>query len=328
MSDKTKFSFSRAINSLLKRNCLLDAEALFDAEIRRRTESTETLRQLRANLMPADLSFYAPVISRVRRSVDASGTGSGIIAKEDIGPFSDLLQWSATLSQGAEVLTNVQGDLSAGVSTALPAPSWLAETGPASETEQSFSKLELKPKRISAKITVSSMLLSASPDAEALITGDLGKSLSNQLDRAVLYGAGGLQPLGIANHPDTHKIAFDATWWGNLTELEYQCATADVSELYYGEIVSPLVRRELKRTVVTNGGTDPIWSQLPRALSSNVVTGAQAFGGCWDSCVIASWALEVIVNPFSQAHLGKVEIVGHLFCDVGLRYPKAFGVIA
>jgi hypothetical protein len=57
MSDRTKFSFSRAINSLLKRNCLLDAEAVFDNEIRRRAESTEVLHQLRANLLPNDLSF-------------------------------------------------------------------------------------------------------------------------------------------------------------------------------------------------------------------------------------------------------------------------------
>jgi hypothetical protein len=76
------------------------------------------------------------------------------------------------------------------------------------------------------------MLLSASPGAEALITADLGKALSNQLDRAVLCGAGSLQPLGIANHPDTHKIAFDATWWGNLTESQYQCASTDVSERF------------------------------------------------------------------------------------------------
>lgn len=129
------------------------------------------------------------------------------------------------------------------------------------------------------------MLLSASPDAEALITGDLGKALSNQLDRAVLYGSGGVQPLGIAGHPDSHKITFDPTWWQNLTELEYQCATADVSELLFGYIVSPIVRRELRRTMVSNGGTDPIWGELPNPISSNVVTGNQAFGGCWDSCV-------------------------------------------
>jgi hypothetical protein len=49
MSYKTGFSFTRAINSLLKRGSLLDAEGQFDAEIRKRAESTEVLRQFRAS---------------------------------------------------------------------------------------------------------------------------------------------------------------------------------------------------------------------------------------------------------------------------------------
>ena len=329
MSYKNQFSFTRAINSLLKRGSLLDAEGLFDAEIRRRLESTEQLQQLRVSTLPNTLSFYAPVVPRARRDVSAGAGGAGVISKEEVGPFSDLLQYSATIRQGAQLLTNVQGDLSAGVSASLPAPSWVTETGAAPDTDQVFTKLDLKPKRVSAKIIVSSMLLSASPDAEALIAGDLGKSLSNQLDRSVLYGTGGVQPLGIANHPDSHKIAFDAAaWWQNLTELEYQILLADVSPLQYGEIASPLTARELKRVVCGSGSSELIWWKLTNPLASNVVNTNAIFAGCWDSCVIAVWALEVIINPYSQAHVGRVEIVGNLYSDVGLRYPKAFGVIS
>jgi hypothetical protein len=36
MSYKDQFSFTRTINSLLKHGSLLDAEGLFDAEVRRR----------------------------------------------------------------------------------------------------------------------------------------------------------------------------------------------------------------------------------------------------------------------------------------------------
>jgi len=87
--------------------------------------------------------------------LSAGAGGAGVVAKEDIGPFSDLLQWSATVRQGAQLLTNVQGNLSAGVSASLPAPSWVSETGPAPDTDQVFTKLDLKPKRVSAKIIVS-----------------------------------------------------------------------------------------------------------------------------------------------------------------------------
>jgi hypothetical protein len=66
MSYKNQFSFTRAINSLL----------------------------------PNTLSFYAPVVPRVRRDVSAGAGGAGVVAKEDIGPFSDLLEYSATVRQG------------------------------------------------------------------------------------------------------------------------------------------------------------------------------------------------------------------------------------
>jgi HK97 family phage major capsid protein len=168
MSDKQRFSFSRAIDSLIRRNCLLDNEAIFDNEIRRRLESTEALQQLRASALPNTLSFYAPILPRTRRDVSAASGGAGVVAKEDIGPFSDLLQWSTTVRQGAQLLTNVQGDLSAGVSASLPAPSWVSETGAAPERDPTFVKLDLKPKRVSAKIVVSSMLLSASPECGSL----------------------------------------------------------------------------------------------------------------------------------------------------------------
>jgi Phage capsid family len=225
------------------------------------------------------------------------------------------------LSQGAQLLTNVQGDLSAGVSTSLPAPSWVTETGAAPDTDQTFTKLDLKPKRVSAKITVSSMLLSASPDAEALITADLGKALSNQLDRAVLYGAGGLQPLGISANANCHKIPFDAAaWWQNLTELEYQCSLADVSMAQYGEIASPLTARELKRTVCGSGSTDLVWRVLtnlfrPMRFSPVVGIVAQSQAGHW------KLSSTLLVKPIPAG--SKSWVISFVMSDCDIRKPLA-----
>jgi hypothetical protein len=188
----------------------------------------------------------------------------------------------------------------------------------------------IEPKRISGKVIVSSLLISMSPDAETVIAADLGRSLSSQLDRAIYYGSGtNDQPLGIAAHPATHKISFDlAAWWQNLTELEALCCLADVSENHFGFVTSPVVRRELKRTVCGSGSTELIWPQLTRPLSSNVINTTAVFAGSFDNLLINSWALEIQANPFTFAEQGKVEITGHLFCNFAFRKPTAFGVIA
>jgi hypothetical protein len=134
---------------------------------------------------------------------------------------------------------------------------------------------------------------------------------------------------GIAAHPNTHKIAFDAvSWWQNLTELENLCCLADVSENFFGYVTSPVIRRDLRRSVCGSGSTELIWPQLTRPLSSNVINTTAVFAGCFDNLLIVAWALEVFVNPFTFAPEGKVEITGHLFCNFSFRKPSAFGVIA
>jgi HK97 family phage major capsid protein len=112
-------------------------------------------------------------------------------------------------------MTNAVGTAYLGMVSSSPAPSWVPETGPIGDTDPSFAGVTIEPKRISGKVIVSSMLLSMRPDAEALITADLGRSLSSQLDKAIYFGTGTNDlPLGIAAHPKTHKIAFDAAaWW-------------------------------------------------------------------------------------------------------------------
>ena len=44
--------------------------------------------------------------------------------------------------------------------------------------------------------------------------------------------------------------------------------------------------------------------------------------------VIGIWAADVIVNPFTRATGGMVELVLDLFCSVAIRRPEAFGIIS
>ena len=330
MPTKSEFSFIRSLRSAIKTGTLVDEDLIFSNEIERRVQSTESLRSVRGSgLMAGARSFFCPINFAHRAVTTAPGSGGGIVDKSYL-QFSDLLSYSTAIQQGAQTINNAIGTAYLGMVSSLPAPSWLPETGPIGDTDPSFAGVVIAPKRISGKVIVSSMLLSMSPDAEALITTDLGRSLSSQLDRAIYYGTGANdQPVGIASHPNTHKIPFDAlNWWQNLTELENLCCLADVSEAFFGNVTSPTVRRELKRTVCGSGSTDLIWSQLTRPLSSNVINTTALFGGCFDNLLIISWALEVMVNPFTFAPEGKVEITGNLFCNFSFRKPTAFGVIA
>ena len=272
MPTKSEFSFIRALRSAIKTGTLVDDDLILSNEIERRVQSTESLRFLRGSGLPAGArSFFCPINFAGRRAISAGSGGAGIVDKNYL-QFSDLLSYSTAIQQGAQTMTNAVGTAYLGMVSSLPAPSWLPETGPVGDTDPSFAGVVIEPKRVSGKVICSSMLLSMSPDAEALITADLGRSLSSQLDRAIYYGTGANdQPLGIAAHPNTHKIAYDPAWWQQLTELESLCCLADVSENFFGYVTSPVVRRELKRTVCGSGSTELIWPQLIWPLSSNVI---------------------------------------------------------
>jgi hypothetical protein len=209
----------------------------------------------------------------------------------------------------------------------VPQPSWVDEGSAPAQGDPVFSKLLLSPKRVSANIDVSSTLLTA-PDAEQLLINDLGKSLSGQLDRAVYHGAGGNAPTGIVTDPNTHKIVHSADWWVDLAQAERLTAEADVGELYQSFAVNPAGRETFRQATAT-GGLETIWSELlPKVVCTNAIQGLNVFCGCWDSCVIGVWVLEIIVNPFSRAEYGLVQLAGNLYCDVGLRYPTAFAVVS
>jgi hypothetical protein len=197
MPTKSEFSFIRSLRSAIKTGTLIDEDLIFSNEIERRVQSTESLRYLRGSGLPGGArSFFCPINFAHRAVTTAPGSGAGIVDKNYL-QFSDLLSYSTAIKLGAQSLSNAVGTAYLGMVSSLPNPSWVAETAPIGDTDPTFAGVVIAPKRISGKVIVSSMLLSMSPDAEALITADLGRSLSSQLDRAIYYGTGANdQPLG------------------------------------------------------------------------------------------------------------------------------------
>jgi HK97 family phage major capsid protein len=166
-------------------------------------------------------------------------------------------------------IDNAVGNVNLSTVTSLPAPSWITEVAPVQDSDPVFSQVILTPKRLSAKIRVSKELLVASPDAERLISADLGRALSRQLNQTILYGGGALGPVGIATHPATNKVAISATpVWDQYCSARALCAAADVSLANFGEIVSPSAAQAFRNSPAVNIS---IWNSLERPIESNVV---------------------------------------------------------
>jgi hypothetical protein len=69
--------------------------------------------------------------------------------------------------------------------------SWQPETGPGTDTDQSFDSFTLIPKRITASTILSrQLILQSSPDIEAFIANDLANAIGVTVDTAALNGTG------------------------------------------------------------------------------------------------------------------------------------------
>ena len=71
-------------------------------------------------------------------------------------------------------------------------------------------------------------------------------------------------------------------------------------------------------------------SLLTNPQSSPEITDNKCFAGCWNNMTFCLWGrgVEVLVDPFTLSGSNQTRLIASLFCDVGVRYPGAFGVTA
>jgi hypothetical protein len=98
----------------------------------------------------------------------------------------------------------------------------------------------------------------------------------------------------------------------------------------YGVIVSPGSKKILRTRPSFTNGSITTWSELRNPQSSPQVTDGRCFAGCWNNLTFCLWGrgVEVLVDPFTLVANHQVRLMSSLFCDVGVRYPGAFGVTA
>jgi hypothetical protein len=97
----------------------------------------------------------------------------------------------------------------------------------------------------------------------------------------------------------------------------------------YANVTSPAVKRFFKVLAAWNtSGSLSTWAGLTRPFSSAVVSTPVVICGSFYFLTIAIWATDLLVNPYTQATGGLVDLTVNLFCSCGVRMPKAFGMLS
>ena len=195
---------------------------------------------------------------------------------------------------------------------------WEYENADAEFTKNEFSSVILKPKRITAYIDISKMLIAQDTlNVQSMIIRDLYNALMSKVQKTFLGSAAGTayKPAGIFYGVTPTNI----TSYSELCEME-----ADVADSNIGGTKKYLMSNHAKAAlrcmaksvltnelVLTNGNVDG--TQV--IANSDVADNNYAYGA-FDSIVFGSWGdVDLVIDPYTQARKGVVRLVIQAYFD-------------
>jgi HK97 family phage major capsid protein len=288
-----------------------------------------------------------------QRAMDvATDAAAGyLVATEFGGVVPALMPRLQAIALGAEVLSNLSGNLDMVRDTTNLAAVWESETGDADSTDPTLAKYTFSPKRLAAFNTFSKqLLLQSSVDVENMIRRKLSQAISIAVDAAAINGSGSSnQPTGILSYSGTNTVAMGTNGavpsWAKVVEMETAISNynADVNTMAY--LTTPGIVGKLK-TTENSGGTNGVYilpingtelngynyrksTNVPSTLTKGTSSGnchAMIFGD-WSQLQIGNWGMvDIVVDPYTLAGSAQVKITVNSFWDIQIAQPRAFAV--
>ena len=312
-TNKMEFRLIKAINDIANNRRLSD-------------EYNNYVQAGAEEMRKAGLPYGGQLQLRTAIQATVATAGQEAIA-EDKAPILEAIKNNLVLTQaGATFMSNLVGNIS------IPTYSgsscgWAGEIDAAADGAGTFGEVTLSPKRLTCFVDISKQMLNqASDDVEAMIRRDITNAISQKLESTILGTGKGDDdtPAGIAQT----ATASVNTYAGILAlEENFEGKT-------YGEkvwIVSPKAKSSLKAKdkgtdtgnyLIQNGEMDGY-----RVLTSANVPANYFMYGDFSDLVVAQWgAIDITVDPFSQAANGKVRLVVNAYFDAKLRRSSSVAV--
>ena len=204
---------------------------------------------------------------------------------------------------------------------------WEGETSSASDGAPTFGHITLTPKRITAYVDVSKMLIAQdSIGVENAIREDLIKAVNAKIEETVLGDAAGTttKPEGIFDTIEPETVADFA----DICDLEAAVEDANV----YGDccyIMSNKAKAALRCMIKGTNATGMVYEggevDGTKAFNTSNVSGKQYVYGDFSNLAIGSWGgVDLTVDPYTKAADGQIRLVVNMYVDAAILREEAF----
>lgn len=257
--------------------------------------------------------------SELRSNFTVALEGSDYVATDVFTIEAPLRAKNVLVNAGARYLTGLVGDVKFPVLNPSNV-TWEGETAAAKDGGDGIDSVTLSPKRLTAFIDISKQfLVQDGCGAEEAIRQDIVNAINTKLEATILGSAAGsaTQPAGLFYTTGTLTSITD---FGDLCDLEASVEDTNVmGECAY--VLSNKAKAALRGMIKGTNGTGMVYENgevdgTPAYNTSNVGNNTNFAFGDWSNLVIGQWgAIDLVVDPYTQAANGKIRLVINAFFD-------------
>nr|DAR82299.1 MAG TPA: prohead serine protease [Caudoviricetes sp.] len=286
----------------------------------------EGMKEMRKAGLSTVGQIYIPTME-TRAAVSVASEGVDVVATDLYDIIEPLRAKNVLVQAGAKFYTGLTNNAQIPVMTGSNV-NWAGENVAATDGNVAFKNVTLTPKRLTAYVDISKMLLAQdSVGVENAIRQDLINAINSKLESTIL-GKGAKSattPAGIFNGKTPTKV----TDFEGLVGLEAAVEEANVlGGISY--IASPSARASFRNMMKGSRGTaqlayvDGTLDGTPVYSTSNVEAKTFVVGD-FSNLAIGSWGgLDIVVDNYTQAVNGMIRLVVNAYFDAALIRPEAF----
>lgn len=283
-------------------------------------------------------SLLIPVEDRAAIVAGTPAQGGDTI-DTDLFDIMTPLTANLILSQvGANIVTGLTNNISIPKYTGTTAD-WAGETAAAADGTGTFSKQGFSPKRLAAVTYISKQMLAQdSLGVERMLRDQIVRAIAAKLE-STIFGAAATA----ATRPDgfftTVPAAGGAVDWKKIVELETKMNTSNALQGNLAYVIHPAILGKLKTTVKDASGAggfligdNGLLNGYKTLVTTNMASGLQAgkdeYGAIfanWADYFIGQWgALDLTVDPYTEAANGQIKLIVNAYFDAGVRREASF----
>lgn len=330
-----KFSLVKGIKEFAKRGKLTGIENEMDAIARKTNPNISGIGVPHAEIKATLTSGVAATAGNAV-ATDLSGT-----VIEALTPNPLIARMGATFVPG------LTSNLDMLRFTAEGDGAWEGETDANAEMNPTTDKLSWTPNRYGAFTAMSKTLqIQTDKIGDALLARNIRRSTERALDTQAFNGSGA--PItGVLNLTNVGDVAGGLNGavptWANIVDLETQIRVDNVMAEGLGIVTTPQIVGLLKTVkkdtgsgifVIENGEANgfPVYSStlVPSTLDKGTSTGVchAIILGHWPSLIVGQFGVyDVVIDPFTNAKNGYINVVVNSWWDMQFEHDEAFSAM-